>query len=305
MAKRRAQGGRVRGCCEESIWDGISRESRGCKFSSTLFDVSTADVSPAARAEIARRLDTVEENFDVRVIFACESGSRAWGFASTDSDYDVRFLYVHRTEWYLSVDVEDKSDVIETPIEDVWDVNGWDLRKALQLFRKSNPPLLEWLRSPIVYREVGSSAQAIRALIPEYHSPMAAMYHYLSMAKKNYRNYLQNDLVRRKKYFYTLRPLLACRWLEMDQGAVPMEFQHLVAATQLTDSVRAAIESLLVEKRAGTESDLAPPIPELHALIEAELARLGQAGFAIKRSPVTEFEKLNDTFRNALREVWV
>ncbi|MCE9610243.1 MAG: nucleotidyltransferase domain-containing protein [Chthoniobacter sp.] len=99
---------------------------------------------------VRHALAQVEAERNVRVLFACESGSRAWGFASRDSDYDVRFLYVHRRDWYLSV--EDRRDVIEQPIADDLDVSGWELRKALRLLRKSNPPLLEWLKSPVVYR---------------------------------------------------------------------------------------------------------------------------------------------------------
>src|SRR5688572_25164319 len=92
--------------------------------------------------EVNCRLDEIEQEHRVQVIFCCESGSRAWGFASTDSDYDVRFIYLQHLDWYMSIDLEERRDIIETPIEDVWDINGWDLRKALRLLRKSNPPLL-------------------------------------------------------------------------------------------------------------------------------------------------------------------
>ena len=105
------------------------------------------------KEEILRRLDQIEREDDVRIVYACESGSRAWGFESTDSDWDVRFIYVHPRDWYLSIDVGEKRDVIERPINDELDISGWDLRKALKLLRKSNPPLLEWLSSPIVYKE--------------------------------------------------------------------------------------------------------------------------------------------------------
>lgn len=93
------------------------------------------------REEILKRLTDIEGEEDVKIFYACESGSRAWGFPSADSDYDVRFLYRHPEEWYLSVDLEEKRDVIERPINDDLDISGWDLRKALKLLRKSNPPL--------------------------------------------------------------------------------------------------------------------------------------------------------------------
>ena len=106
-----------------------------------------------ATAAINQALDHVEADDDVAILLAVESASRAWGFPSSDSDYDVRFVYVRPPDWYLSIDLEARRDVIEYPLKDNIDLSGWDLRKALRLFRKSNPPLLEWLQCPIVYRE--------------------------------------------------------------------------------------------------------------------------------------------------------
>ena len=126
------------------------------------------------------------------------------------------------------IDLEHRRDVIETPIEGVWDVNGWDLRKALQLYYKSNPPLSEWFQSPIVYREASSIRQRLLDVQPQTYSPRAAMYHYLHMARRNNREFLRGETVRRKKYFYVLRPLLACRWLEEARGPVPIEFDRLL-----------------------------------------------------------------------------
>lgn len=113
---------------------------------------------------VLQQLHEIEVKHGVRVLYACESGSRAWGFASADSDYDVRFIYVHPQEWYLSIDLEDKRDVIEAPIDGKLDISGWDLRESLKLYRKSNPVLLEWLGSPIVYKEHGSLAARLREL---------------------------------------------------------------------------------------------------------------------------------------------
>ncbi len=99
--------------------------------------------------KIKIQLKKIEREHKVKILYAIESGSRVWGFASQDSDFDVRFIYVHHKDWYLSI--ESKRDVIEMPLEGDLDINGWDLTKALGLFRKSNPPLYEWLQSPIVY----------------------------------------------------------------------------------------------------------------------------------------------------------
>jgi predicted nucleotidyltransferase len=110
-------------------------------------------IDEAIVEEVRRRLDQVEASEGVRILLAVESGSRAWGFPSRDSDYDVRFVYIHPPEWYLSVDAEFRRDVIERPILDEIDLSGWEIRKALLLFAKSNPPLLEWLASPLVYKD--------------------------------------------------------------------------------------------------------------------------------------------------------
>jgi predicted nucleotidyltransferase len=148
--------------------------------------------------DILTELERIEHEENVRILYACESGSRAWGFPSKDSDYDVRFLYARPVDWYLSI--LEKRDVIERPISGMLDINGWDLRKALNLFRKSNPPLLEWLQSPIVYRENRAIAEQIRRISPFTFSQKSCMYHYLHMAKRNYREYLQGERAKIKKY---------------------------------------------------------------------------------------------------------
>ena len=117
-------------------------------------------VVPEVAAQIDVRLSAIEAEFGVRILYACESGSRGWGFASPDSDYDVRFIYVHPLAWYLQVHVQ--RDVIELPISDELDINGWELRKALGLLRKGNATLIEWLDSPIVYRADAVFLQAMR-----------------------------------------------------------------------------------------------------------------------------------------------
>lgn len=130
-------------------------------------------------------LTAIETAERVRILYAVESGSRAWGFASTDSDWDVRFIYVRSLDWYLSV--RKRRDVLEMPIDDGLDASGWDIRKALHLFGKSNPPLLESLRSPLVYREALTTTERLRKLSDDFFSPASCMYHYLRMAERNYR----------------------------------------------------------------------------------------------------------------------
>ncbi|OXM13927.1 hypothetical protein CGZ75_13015 [Paenibacillus herberti] len=162
--------------------------------------------------QIGSELGRIEREENVRILYVCESGSRAWGFPSKDSDYDVRFLYIRPMEWYLKV--HPGRDVIERPISDSLDLSGWDLRKALQLLAKSNPPLLEWLYSPICYLERGTVIEGIRKAAPGLYSPKSCLHHYHSLATGNFRTYLQSDRVRLKKYFYLKLP----RILHLLQG---------------------------------------------------------------------------------------
>jgi len=250
---------------------------------------------------ILERLAVIEQTEAVRILYACESGSRAWGFASPDSDYDVRFIYVRPCDWYLSIDLEHRRDVIERPIEDVLDINGWDLRKALQLMQKSNPPLFEWLHSPIVYRAHPGFREALLALTPAYYSPLGCAWHYLHMARGNDRAYLQGEQARLKKYLYVLRPLLAVRWLESGRGVVPMPFRDLVETLIPPGELRDAIEHLLRLKQSGAELAWGPRIPALSDWIKAELARLVEGPAALVPTAKPGVEPLNALFREWLR----
>lgn len=252
--------------------------------------------------EILRRLSQIEQEEQVHIFYACESGSRAWGFPSVDSDYDVRFLYLRSKDWYLSIDVEDKRDVIERPINDELDISGWDLRKALKLLRKSNPPLLEWLTSPIVYLEKPDLTAKLRKLVPEFYAPIACAHHYLHMAQGNYREYLKGDEVRVKKYFYVLRPLLAIKWIEQESDVMPMEFGTLLDRSVNSAELKVAIEGLLEKKKAGQELDKGPRINIISNFIESELLRLEkELKVDVRERPANE--KLDEFFRSALADL--
>lgn len=248
---------------------------------------------------ILAHLSEIERLENVKIIFACESGSRAWGFPSADSDFDVRFLYIRPTAWYLSID--EKRDVIERPIDEGLDISGWDLKKALRLLRKSNPPLLEWLGSPIIYLETGTTAVQMRQLAAMYYSRPAAMHHYLHMARNNFRAYLQGEEVWVKKYFYVLRPLLGVNWLERNLGVVPTEFSVLVNTLIDEPALRTAVEALLVAKRTGLELAKGLRIEAISQFIESELQRWET--LEIPNEPPLEFtEKLDALFRASLVE---
>lgn len=235
---------------------------------------SAHPVEPQVRTQIMEALREIEMQHQVTVLFACESGSRGWGFASPDSDYDVRFIYVNRLPWYLKV--SPARDVIELPISGDLDINGWDLRKALGLMRESNPTLLEWLCSPIIYREDTSVMAQFRALSEQVFSNTKGWYHYASMAKKNFREHLQAEEVRYKKYLYVLRPLLAARWIRARSSVPPMRFAELARHTldvRADAALIAEINALLEVKMRAGESATSPRWPGIHSFIETELAR--------------------------------
>ncbi len=263
-------------------------------------DVSV--ISIAMRQEILRRLRAAELEHGVRIVYACESGSRAWGFASSDSDYDVRFLYVHDSQWYLSFDIERRRDVIEYPIVDEIDCSGWDIRKALYLFTRTNGALLEWLNSPIKYIEVSCFAEALRKIASRYADSTALCYHYSHMAQGNARGYLFRNQVPLKKYLYVLRPLLAIRYIEQGYGLPPIEFERLVDATAPSD-IRSGIAYLLDLKRTSPELGLGDPIPEINRFIEAEFENHGAKFSGQGRPDLLDKQSLRDELNEVFRGV--
>lgn len=248
------------------------------------------------KVHIQAELAELARQEHIHIVYACESGSRAWGFPSTDSDYDVRFIYVRPLEWYLSI--TDKRDVVERPINQLLDMSGWDLRKALQLLTKSNPPLLEWLQSSIVYVEQSDVSNELRTLANRLFSPKACMYHYLSMARGNYRTYLQQEQVRMKKYFYVLRPLLACMWIEQHRSIPPLSFQQLVEAFIPEHSPLAeAITTLLAQKMQGLESDFEPRIEVLNEFIERQLDYYTQVATQMEAGQPVSISQVDTLFQ--------
>jgi uncharacterized protein len=258
-------------------------------------------IADSVRQDVARRLAAAEREHGVRVLLAVESGSRAWGFSSPDSDFDVRFIYAPHRDWYL--DIEDKRDVIEYPIVDEIDINGWDVRKALNLFRRSNPAFVEWIQSPIIYAERGIFAPRVRDLLPTIYDCAKGIGHYRSMAWNNFRGYLREDLVPLKKYFYVLRPLLAIRWIDRFKGPPPIEFARLLDMLHVDGDaeVLREIDQLLVKKRAAGELERAPRIEPLNAFIASELEIADSRDLAVADDPARA-RLLNSVFRDVIDE---
>lgn len=253
------------------------------------------------REKIVDQLRKIESEENVIVFYACESGSRAWGFPSTDSDYDVRFLYLHPVPWYLSI--MKKRDVIERALDEQLDISGWDLKKALGLFHKSNPPLLEWLGSPIVYQEKFTIASQMRELAKTYYSPTACIFHYLHMAQGNFREYLKGERILLKKYFYVLRPILAINWIENGYGVAPTSFGVLLEQMVPRSALKTAVEDLIEQKSGDVELSYGDRIPVISEFIEKELARLEEKQKQYENH-LLPGDVLDNLFLQSLSELW-
>lgn len=242
---------------------------------------------------IKEQLNRIEKEHGVKILYACESGSRAWGFPGTDSDYDVRFIYAAPLQHYLSI--RDRRDVIELPVNDVLDVSGWDIRKALQLFLKSNPPLYEWLQSPICYKADPAFLKDMEHLMPVYFASRPGCHHYLNIALSTFENDLTGNEVKLKRYFYALRSILACLWIIENDVLPPMEFRLL--RTQVGDVAwQNAVDNLLEIKQSASEKTIVPVVPFLHAWLKDTIAFCKEKAAAIP-STQESIEPLDQLFQ--------
>ena len=208
-------------------------------------------MSDNERELITGELLALEKKENIKILFAVESGSRAWGFESKDSDYDVRFVYVRPLEWYMSI--SRRKDTLEVMINEDLDFAGWDLNKALELLAKSNQPLGEWLNSSIVYMNRDNSISEFSELFDKYLRENALVYHYLSMASKDLETLREKKEIKLKKYFYMLRSLLASKWVMTYHEKPPILLSKLLALTE-NKEVLNETDKLLEMKKAGNES---------------------------------------------------
>lgn len=251
---------------------------------------------------IQKQLMQIEKNNEVQILYACETGSRAWGVPSPPSDYDVRFIYIHRIEWYVSI--TDKRDVIELPADALLDINGWELRKALRLLRKSNPSLLEWLSSQIKYRCNEKFFEQLWKISEAVFSPRTCCHHYLQMAKRNQCQFLRKKEVQIKKYFYVLRPLFACKWMEAYRTFPPMLFQYVLKQLLEPSSLKQEINQLINWKIIGKETARHTDFPLIDEFINSELQRLSVVVAQMKHQPSDRTNDLDTLFRQTLADVW-
>ncbi len=241
---------------------------------------------------IKSKLEEIEKRENIKILHSVESGSRAWGFASPDSDYDVRFIYVRPKEFYLRLDKT--RDVIEWQLDDTLDINGWDISKALSLLYKSNPTLFEWNSSPIVYKTT-KEWETIATIINKYFVAKSGLYHYLSTAKSNYCEYLKGETVRFKKYFYVLRPLLACKWIIAEGTPPPMLFSELMDK-YLDEAIKPDVLNLLDLKMNNPEITEGKRFDKVNEYLDKSILEMEEQIKSLPSTYEQTWNELNNVF---------
>lgn len=252
-------------------------------------------------------LQRIEDDFQVKILYACDSGSRALGVASLESDYDIRFIYVHRLEWYLSIDKGE--DVIEVPkrnklslqVHPLLDISGWELSKALRLFRKSNPSIFEWLHSNQVYTEELSLVKELKALEKRVLAPKPFILHYVNIAKRNF-NHSVIEGKKVKNYLYIFRSILASRWILRNGSAPPAGLSHLLSLLP-HETIKKTVYDMVRVKQAGREQ-FPDDLGACNQFIREELESLELEGKKLEGTTSDSTEQLNQLFRKTLKEAW-
>lgn len=245
---------------------------------------------------VPQKLKEIEEQYGIKILFAAESGSRSWRTAAPDADFDVRFIYIRKPEAYLRLD--QVRDTLEFPIEDGWDMSGWDLDKTLRLLYKSNPRIYEWFHSPIVYTE-REFAKRFEPIMNQYFSEKSAVYHYLNMARQQKEHFLQADTVKLKKYLYAIHPLMAAQWVLDNHTPPPVVFQKLMDA-QLPEDIRVEMTHMVEKKMIYPEQKMIPRQPRLDQFIQETIQRVSVAASELADTAEPAWELLNAFFLSEL-----
>ncbi|MCP4180620.1 MAG: nucleotidyltransferase domain-containing protein [bacterium] len=200
---------------------------------------------------ILQKLKEIELAYNIKILYACESGSRACGFNSIDSNYDVRFIYLYKKDWYLSVDK--RKDIIELPVDETLYISGWCLQKTLSLLKDSNPSLFEYFKSPIVYIKNNTFFTDFTELMSYYYSPKKCFLHYFNKAKHNYRDCSDKNHITIKEYLCIIRSILSCLWIQKNKDSVPLDFDLLIKSGIKNAEFKETVRKLASDKTNRTE----------------------------------------------------
>jgi len=259
-------------------------------------------ISKSMREVILSELHKIEASENIHILFAIESGSRAWGFPSPDSDYDARFIYARPQDWYLSL--APGRDVIELPIDGELDINGWDIRKALSLLLKPNPVMLEWLSSPIQYIWNDNICDDLITFSKKVAHGPSCLHHYLHLGERQWDTYIEGKKnVNLKKYFYIVRPAMAVRWMRIHPSIIPpMNFQELLAGIDLDSNLTAALNDLLLAKSQSKEIGKAPRVEVIDEFITTEFNFARESVKTIKAERLDLRDEADTLFRKIIQQ---
>ncbi len=202
--------------------------------------------------EICNALHDLEQKHDCRILFAAESGSRAWGFASPDSDYDIRAVYVKPRDWYLSIE-DNPKDTIEAMLPNDLDISAWELRKTLRQFAKGNLSMFEWFGSPIIYESDARFMAEMVSLIPAFFNPVKAVHHYLAIHDEAISDMDEQGRIGIKKLFYALRGFFAAVWSADRKSMPPTELDRMLLSESLPQGIPELVETLKSQKKNAVE----------------------------------------------------
>ncbi|MDR1537904.1 MAG: nucleotidyltransferase domain-containing protein [Clostridiales bacterium] len=253
--------------------------------------------------QITEKLMETEKKYGVKIIYAAESGSRSWGFASPDSDYDCRFIYVSRLESYLSL--EERKDTIECELNPVFDISGWDLKKALKLLKRSNAAICEWLLSPIKYKEEQSLIEPIRGLIPYCFDEARTLRHYMGVASGKLSAIREKETERLKTYFYCLRPLACCQHILEFSSFPPVEYASVIGSISIEPRILDEINKLLLLKASMKEGERIPKNASLLEYMDKAALSIEEELSRMHGNPTQQNGLLDGIFRKTIEDAWI
>ena len=235
------------------------------------------------KVKIKKILKDIEKEMNVKIVFAVESGSRAWGMESENSDYDVRFVYARSPEEYVAID--SPSDVISRHFSKdgirmgaegcFIDIQGFDIMKFCRMLWSSNPTCIEWLRSNIIY--YGEQNKVFKNFVENQFKPISLYYHYKSMCRQNYLKYLKSgNLITYKKYLYAMRGLVNARWVAFYETLPPIDFPEVLVKINKKDEVIDGriikeLQKIIKLKKESKERDIVKNYKRIDEYIESFL----------------------------------
>lgn len=244
---------------------------------------------------VPEKLREIEKEYGVRVLFAVESGSRAWGTAAEDSDFDVRFVYIRPREDYLRL--EQTRDVLEFPIEEGWDMCGWDITKLLRLLQNSNTQIYEWFASPVVYVDDGFSSR-IRPLLDACFSAKTGVFHYLHQYDLKMGQAKKAEEPKVKHYLYSLQHIAAARWILEKETPVPLRFRDMMAG--YPEQIQMLAREILLLKTMRHDQPFMERNADLEDWLQAERDRIQQQAGRLSAKTDRSWDSLNRFFLSEL-----